>query len=110
MAELTGVELHGGLSDSDGVKSMFGEILDGAGKRIGSLFGKEDTVLPGDDEILTATISVSDYWTASSKSFDSSNAKRLKARKKVSFSVLEVKGEFGAVEPRDEANKLRIAS
>ncbi len=92
--------------DGGAGKLQFFEFCDGGGERRGCLIGEKEAILPWLDDVTAATFSVGDDWAASSKGFDGGDTERLKARKEISASGLEIWNEFATGEPRKEGDEV----
>ncbi len=60
------------------------------------------------NKVTAATFGVSNDRATGGEGFDSGDAERFEAGKKVGAGVLEVGGKLGSFEPRDEGDKGRV--
>lgn len=106
-------EFFGRFANGFMVKVGRVEGLDDLGERFGGLFREKETVLPwpaGVDEVTAAAFGVGDDRATGGESFNGGDAKRFEAGEKIGFGGLEIRGEIGGFEPRDESDKRRAMS
>lgn len=107
-AEDFGGKVFYGVLDGFGVEGGGVEGLNGSGEGFDGLLGEKNAVLPWPvfvDEVAAASGGIGDNWTAGGEGFDGSDAERFEAGEKIGFSVMEISGEGGGFEPRDEGDQ-----
>lgn len=108
VTENIGGELFGGFLDDFGVEIGRVEGFKGFCEGFRGLFGEKETVFLGAfwvNKVAAAAFRVGDDGAASGEGLDSGDAEGLKAGKKVGLRGLEIGGELGGFEPRDEGDE-----